>query len=132
MDSSSCVDAFRRSASTDEFWDAYESCGSSINATTPTTCCDLIREGFFFKAPRGQRDVLRSVTLVAIVVVFFLHLVLAAAFALGWKASLPSHLFHVLAVWLALFALAARAFEEGLQPGASSSAMSTIARRSIA
>jgi hypothetical protein len=63
----------------------------------------------------GQRDLLRAVAITSMAAVFLLHLLVAASLVV--KGSTPGHLLDVAIVWFAIFLMAARAFEEGVQPG---------------
>jgi uncharacterized membrane protein YbhN (UPF0104 family) len=58
--------------------------------------------------------VLANASLFCILVLFVIHLIVAIAIASG--VHIGTSWVHVIAIWLAIFALAARALEEGLQP----------------
>lgn len=53
----------------------------------------------------------------AILFAVLLHLILAIAIFKGWKGRSVDWL-HIVAIWLAIFALAVRTLDEGLRPGA--------------
>ncbi len=76
--------------------------------------------------PRRQVALLSGISLICIVVVFFAHLAISISFASPLFASEPlaaqllafarSPHVHVLIIWTVVIILAARTFEEGLQP----------------
>lgn len=69
-------------------------------------------------AARRQVRVLETVGLSGIVLLFITHVVIAVGVALNasFAAFLVSNLLNVGIIWIATLALAARAFEQGLQP----------------
>jgi hypothetical protein len=67
--------------------------------------------------PRHQVLLLGGITLTCIVIVFFVHFAISISFINPVLEALArNHAVHVLVVWTAIIALAARTFEEGLQP----------------
>lgn len=75
--------------------------------------------------PRKQVAVLSGISLICILIVFFAHFaisvsyadeVIAFSFLKDWLAVVRSAPVHVLIIWTVIVALAARTFEEGLQP----------------
>lgn len=76
----------------------------------------VLREEHAMKAPRLQASAISKIALLCVAILFVIHLVLAAATGLGVDKAVWGGLAHVLAVWLAIIALAAKTFEEGLRP----------------
>jgi hypothetical protein len=75
----------------------------------------------FSSAARRQASVLESVGFSCIILLLSIHIAVAAAILIGWvaDASPAQALIPVLnaaIIWIAVAALAARAFEQGLQP----------------
>ena len=73
----------------------------------------------FSDAARRQIRVLETLILSGIAVLFFTHLLVAIGLVSQSNSItnlLDSNLLNVTVVWIATFALAARAFEQGLQP----------------
>jgi len=66
--------------------------------------------------PRRQKSLLNAVSWISILVVFVLHLLAALSMRPGWLEFVKNAWVHVIVLWAAITALAARAFEEGLQP----------------
>lgn len=66
--------------------------------------------------PRQQVSLLSGITLTCIVIVFFVHFAISISFINPGLAFVRNDAVHVLVVWTAIIALAARTFEEGLQP----------------
>ena len=77
------------------------------------------------RLPRKQVSLLSAISLVCILTVFFAHFAISVSyvnelisftFLKDWLAFVRSAPVHVLVIWTVIVALAARAFEEGLQP----------------
>jgi nitrate reductase gamma subunit len=77
------------------------------------------------RLPRKQVSLLSGISLVCILTVFFAHFAISVSyvnelisftFLKDWLAVVRSAPVHVLVIWTVIVALAARAFEEGLQP----------------
>lgn len=65
---------------------------------------------------RAQIKLFSNTALFAIVALLLIHLGIAVTVLLGGKVFSPPQWIHVIVIWIAIIALAARALEEGLQP----------------
>ena len=74
-------------------------------------------EKFLLRSATRQRDILRTVNLGAIFIVFIIHMTIAALIIAGRRPEMLVY-FEGGVVTVAIAALIARAFEEGLQPAA--------------
>ena len=80
--------------------------------------CDYIlreKNGFWKQAPVRQRRVLGAIALACVLGILILHALVFLG-ALANIAWMKSPFVHVLAIWAAIIALTAKAFEEGFQP----------------